>query len=65
MPFDHSLETFDLRLIVDLCTIEVFANSGRYSFSEMNLCDFNLPYVELSANEHVKKLKVETEAQFL
>ena len=59
MPFDHSLETLDLRVIVDRCTIEVFANSGRYCFSEMNLCDFNLPYVEFSANEHLKNLKVE------
>ena len=59
MPFDHSLETFDLRLIVDRCTIEVFANSGRYCFSEMNLCDFNLSYVEFPVNEQLKYLKVE------
>ena len=59
MPFDHTADRFDMRIIMDRCTVEVFANGGRYCFAEMSLCDFNLPYVEFSANEQLKHLKAE------
>lgn len=49
MPLSNDRKTVDIRLIADRCSMEVFADEGRFYATLYAVCDYNLPYVKLSA----------------
>lgn len=49
MPISHDRRAIDLRILVDRCSFEVFADRGRYCATFSAACDYNLPYLKLSA----------------
>lgn len=49
MPISGAQRRVDLRLLVDRCSFEVFADGGRYCATFYAVCDYNLPYLRLSA----------------
>ena len=51
MPISVTRERIDLRMIVDTCSMELFADEGRFCCSLICAADGNLPYVELSCGE--------------
>jgi sucrose-6-phosphate hydrolase SacC (GH32 family) len=58
MPISSDQKTVDLRIIVDRCSFEVFAGGGRYCATFYAVCDYNLPYLRLSADYPVKISKL-------
>ncbi len=59
MPISLIGDSIDLHIIVDTCSVEVFADGGKFCFTQWNICDFNFPYVEISCTTHVKIDKIE------
>lgn len=51
MPISQDRERIDLRILVDSCSFEVFADKGRFCATLYAVCDYNLPYIRLSAEE--------------
>ena len=58
MPVSGDQKTVDLRIIVDRCSFEVFADGGRYCATFSAVCDYNLPYLMLSAERPVEIRKL-------
>ena len=54
MPLSMKKNTVDLRVIVDRCTIELFADGGRYLLAVQHLWDRNLPNIRLRSSATVK-----------
>ena len=54
MPISGDRKEVDLRILVDRCSFEVFADGGRYCATFCAVCDYNLPYLRLSADCPVK-----------
>ena len=50
MPLSVSCERIDVRLLVDTCSIEFFADQGKFCMTEWHIQDFNLPYVEIKTS---------------
>lgn len=59
MPFVMRGKLLDVRFIADRCSLEVFASFGRYNFTEFNVCDYNLPYVEFPVNRSIENIRIE------
>ena len=53
LPLSSSRETVDIRIVVDRCSFEVFADEGRFYATLYAICDYNLPYLKLSAESDV------------
>lgn len=53
LPISSDRETVDIRIIVDSCSFEVFADEGRFYATMYAVCDQNLPYMRLSADSPV------------
>ncbi|MBR2459730.1 MAG: glycoside hydrolase family 32 protein [Clostridia bacterium] len=53
MPLSMKKDSVKLRVIVDVCTIELYADDGRYLMTEQSIADPNLPYLMLSADKPV------------
>lgn len=51
MPVSMQQDKLDLRIIVDRCSLEVYADGGKFCFTAMMICDFNLPRIELSGTD--------------
>ena len=58
LPFRKECSVLDIRIIVDRCTFEVFVDSGRAFAVLPCICDDNLPYLKLTAEQTIKKLAV-------
>ena len=43
----------DLRVIVDTCSMEIYADEGRILASGNFICDYNLPYVRVNSSKDV------------
>lgn len=54
MPLSSDQATVDIRIIVDRCSFEVFADEGRFYAALYAVCDYNLPYLKLSAESSGK-----------
>lgn len=50
MPISLLGDKIDLRVIVDRCSVEIYADGGRFCLAEWHISDFNLPYVKLSGS---------------
>lgn len=59
MPFAKNSDSLDIRFIADRCTLEVFAEAGKCNFTEFNIWDYNLPYIEFPANTSIENIKIE------
>lgn len=53
MPISILQNRIDLRVVVDRCSFEVYADGGKCCFTILNICDYNLPYIELEASSTV------------
>ena len=49
LPISCDREKVDIRIIADSCSFEVFADGGRFYATLYAVCDYNLPYLRLSA----------------
>lgn len=49
IPVSEDREKVDLRVIVDSCSFEVFTDGGRFFADLYAVCDYNLPYLKLTA----------------
>ncbi len=59
MPLSLSKKSIDIRMVVDRCSIEIFADGGKILFATPFICDYNLPYVSVSADKTVRPDKFE------
>lgn len=50
MPLSLNKDKAKLRIIVDSCTVEIFADDGRYLLSDMFINDPNLPKIIINSN---------------
>lgn len=48
-----------LRIVIDRCSVEIYADDGRYLFADNLICDYNLPYLTLSADKPIQLEKFE------
>ena len=53
MPLSLKKNSVKLRVIVDRCTVEVFADDGKYLLITQQLWDRNLPFITLSSTAPV------------
>jgi sucrose-6-phosphate hydrolase SacC (GH32 family) len=53
-PISLKKDDLKLRVIVDRCTVEIYADDGRYLLITQQLWDRNLPFVTLSSTAPVK-----------
>ena len=54
IPISSDRDTVDIRIIVDSCSLEIFADEGRFYATVFAVCDYNLPFLKLSANSNTK-----------
>ncbi len=54
IPLRVSNGDIDLRIIVDRCSIEIFADKGRILFADALVCDYNLPFVSVNVNKAIE-----------
>jgi sucrose-6-phosphate hydrolase SacC (GH32 family) len=59
-PISLKKDDLKLRVIVDRCTVEIYADDGRYLLITQQLWDRNLPFITLSSTApvNVKELTV-------
>ncbi|HBF14299.1 MAG TPA: hypothetical protein DDW30_01170 [Clostridiales bacterium] len=60
IPISGDRERVDIRVIADSCSLEVFADEGRFYATLYAVCDYNLPYLRLTAQENGTLLKTLT-----
>ena len=53
-PISLKKDSVKLRVIVDRCTVEIYADDGRYLLVTQQLWDRNLPFITLSSTAPVK-----------
>ena len=51
MPLSLEKEVAKLRVLIDQGSLTVFADNGKFCTTQRNICDFNLPYVTLTASK--------------
>ncbi len=49
IPLSYFKESKDIRIIVDSCSIELFVDGGKQFVALNAVCDYNLPYLEISS----------------
>ena len=54
VPLSLKLDSVKLRLIVDRCSVEIFADDGKFCATFPVLCDYNLPYLKITAEKPVR-----------
>ena len=58
IPLLSTSDTVDLRMIVDRCSLELFADGGRACATFPMLCDYNLPYLQANALDGTSVLRL-------
>ena len=53
MPLSLNGDKVDLRIIVDRCSAEIFADGGKIFAAAATFADYNLPYVVLKENAKI------------
>lgn len=51
MPASMQQDRLEVRIIVDRCSLEVYADGGKFCFTAVMICDYNLPRIELSGTD--------------
>ena len=49
IPLSYFRNSKDIRIIVDRCSLELFVDGGKQFVTFSAICDYNLPYIELSS----------------
>ena len=49
-PVSYSEEQFDLTIISDRCSAEVFLDGGKIFLTDVSVCDRNLTFLEISSD---------------
>ena len=50
----------DLTLLIDRCSMEIFADDGKICLTERFVCDFNLPYVAIAGEGRIQNIEIST-----
>ena len=50
VPLSLELDSVKLRIIVDRCSVEIFADDGKFCATFPVVCDYNLPYLKVNAS---------------
>ncbi len=50
----------EFTILIDRCSMEVFADGGKICLTERFVCDYNLPYITLTGKGKIKNLEVHT-----
>jgi len=53
MPLSLNGDKVDVRILVDRCSVEIFADGGKIYASAVAFSDYNLPTVTLNKNEKI------------
>lgn len=53
MPLSISGDNVDLRILVDRCSVEIFADGGKIFAAAVAFADYNLPWVRINKNEKI------------
>ncbi len=53
IPLSINGDRVDLRILVDRCSLEIFADGGKIFAAAVAFADYNLPFVTLSKNEKI------------
>ena len=48
VPISLYRDKIDVRMIIDRCSIEIFADGGKFCATFSIVCDYNLPYIKVS-----------------
>ena len=59
VPVSLDSSLVDIRVVVDRCSFELFIDGGKINVSLPYICDYNLPYLTISATEIVQVEKFE------
>lgn len=51
MPISSTCDSINLRMIIDRCSLELFADGGKFSATFPILCDYNLPELTVSSEK--------------
>ncbi len=54
MPISILGDRIELRVIIDRCSAELFADNGKFIGTSSMICDYNLPRIELTATLNMK-----------
>ena len=57
IPISGNRKQVDVRILADRCSFEVFADRGRFYACLYAVCDYNLPYLKLTADEGAPMLQ--------
>ena len=63
IPLSLNKESAKVRIVIDRCTAEIYADGGRYLMTENFVSDYNLPYLKVNGIEgdvRLRELKVYT-----
>ena len=59
VPLSLKSDAVKLRMIVDRCSIEIFADDGKFCATFPVICDYNLPYLRVTGKKdlHIRHLE--------
>ena len=60
IPVSLDSSAIDVRIVVDRCSFELFIDGGKINVSLPYICDYNLPYLTMSATEAICVEKIES-----
>ena len=53
MPISGDRMGVDIRIVVDRCSFEVFADNGRFCATLYAVCDYSVPYLKISSENEI------------
>ncbi len=59
MPLSYEKKLARLRLVVDRCTVELYADGGRYLLAANLICDPSKPYISLASDKAIPPSKLD------
>jgi len=59
-PLSITEKEIDLTLLIDRCSMEIFADDGKICLTERFVCDFNLPYVAIAGEGRIQNIEINT-----
>lgn len=59
MPLSNERKLARLRMVIDRCTVELYADGGRYLLSAQLICDYAKPELTLRSNVSLKPSRLE------
>ena len=51
LPLSLNKDKLELEIISDRCTVEIFADGGRYCAAVASIADYNLPRITIERND--------------